>query len=145
MAKVDLNHIAMFVRVVEDESFSAAAKALGLPKSSVSRSVARLEEDLGVRLLHRTTRKLSLTEAGRAFFDRVRDPMAGLDEAMDEETDRRAVLLRDVQRGRVEGRAAGRALAHGDEYGRRRHEVDLPYLLATVIVQLHRDEDAERV
>jgi DNA-binding transcriptional LysR family regulator len=87
MAKVDLNHIAMFVRVVEDESFSAAAKALGLPKSSVSRSVARLEEDLGVRLLHRTTRKLSLTEAGRAFFDRVRDPMVGLGEAMNEAED----------------------------------------------------------
>ena len=48
MATMDLNHIAVFVRVVELESFTAAAQALGLPKSSVSRTVTKLEDELGV-------------------------------------------------------------------------------------------------
>lgn len=78
---MDLNHISVFLRVVEAESFTAAAAALGLPKSSVSRSVAKLEEELGVRLLQRTTRKLNLTDAGRAYFDRARAAMTGLDDA----------------------------------------------------------------
>jgi DNA-binding transcriptional LysR family regulator len=78
---MDLNHVAVFARVVELESFTAAAKHLGLPKSSVSRTVARLEEVLGVRLLQRTTRKLHLTEAGQAYYDRVRVSLAGLEDA----------------------------------------------------------------
>src|SRR5258708_37372166 len=78
---MDLNHVATFVRVVEKESFTAAAESLGLPKSSVSRSIARLEEDLGVQLLQRTTRKLSLTDAGRDYFQRARIALDGLDEA----------------------------------------------------------------
>ena len=64
MADVDLRRVSVFVRVVEAGSFSAAAKRLGLPTSSVSRSVAGLEDELGVRLLHRTTRKLTVTDAG---------------------------------------------------------------------------------
>src|SRR4051812_30453253 len=78
---MDLNRIAVFVRVVETESFTAAASALGLPKSSVSRGVSKLEEELGVRLLQRTTRKLSLTDAGRSYFHGVREAMQGLDQA----------------------------------------------------------------
>ena len=66
MATLDLNRIAVFVRVVEAGSFTAAGKLLELPVSSVSRSVANLEDELGVRLLHRTTRKLALTAAGAA-------------------------------------------------------------------------------
>ena len=65
---MDLNLVSAFVEVVEAQSFTAAAKALGLPKSSVSRRVTELEKELGVPLLHRTTRKLSLTDAGRAYF-----------------------------------------------------------------------------
>ena len=78
---MDLNHVSAFVRVVQDGSFTAAAKALGLPKSSVSRSIAQLEQDLGVRLLHRTTRKLHLTDAGSAFHHRVSRALADIDEA----------------------------------------------------------------
>lgn len=78
---MDLNRITAFVRVVEAGSFTAAAAPLGLRKSSVSRSVAALEADLGIRLLQRTTRKLSLTDAGRAFYDRMRDALAGIEEA----------------------------------------------------------------
>lgn len=78
---MDLNHVTAFVRVVQDGSFTAAARALGLPKSSVSRSIAQLEQDLGVRLLHRTTRKLHLTDAGTVFHNRVSRALADIDEA----------------------------------------------------------------
>ena len=78
---MDLNHVAIFARVVELESFTAAAKQLGLPKSSVSRTVTRLEDELGVRLLQRTTRKLHLTEAGQAYFERARVALTSLEEA----------------------------------------------------------------
>ena len=78
---MDLNRAATFVRVVDAGSFTAAATALHLPTSSVSRSVAKLEAELGVTLLERTTRKVSLTDAGRAYFERARDAIAGLDEA----------------------------------------------------------------
>ena len=80
---MDYNDIPLFVRVVEDGSFTAAAEKLGLQKSSVSRNVLRLERELGVRLLQRTTRKLSLTEAGQAYYERVRGAVAGVDEAAD--------------------------------------------------------------
>lgn len=78
---MDLNRAATFLRVVESGGFTAAATALGLPTSSVSRSVAKLEDDLGVVLLDRTTRRVALTEVGRAYFERVREALAGLDEA----------------------------------------------------------------
>ena len=78
---MDLNHVTVFARVVELESFTAAAKQLGLPKSSVSRTVTRLEDELGVRLLQRTTRKLHLTEAGQAYFERARAALSALEEA----------------------------------------------------------------
>lgn len=78
---VDLNDVATFVRVAQGGGFTAAAKGLGVPKSTVSRAVARLEGALGVRLVHRTTRALALTDAGRAYFDRVRGAVAGLADA----------------------------------------------------------------
>ncbi len=66
----DLNEIQCFVRAVELKSLTAAAKALGLPKSSVSRKIKGLEERLGLTLLMRTTRALNLTDAGRHFFEK---------------------------------------------------------------------------
>ena len=77
----DFNTIAVFVKVVESGGFTAGAKALGIPKSSASRRVKQLEDDLGVRLLQRTTRRLSLTEAGREYFERVSNALAGMEEA----------------------------------------------------------------
>jgi len=59
----------VFARVVEAGSFTTAAAALGMPKSTVSRKVSELEERLRARLLQRTTRKLSLTDAGRTYYD----------------------------------------------------------------------------
>lgn len=78
---MDLNRAATFLRVVEAGGFTAAAHALRLPTSSVSRSVAKLEAELGITLLQRTTRSIALTDAGRAYFERARDALAGLDEA----------------------------------------------------------------
>lgn len=63
-----LNEAAVFVKVVQAGSFSAAARLLGLPTSTVSTRVARLERRLGVTLLQRTTRRLRLTDAGELYF-----------------------------------------------------------------------------
>jgi DNA-binding transcriptional LysR family regulator len=64
----DLRRMAVFFHVVETHSFSGAAKRLGIAKSAVSRHIALLEQSTGVRLLNRTTRRLSLTEAGEAYY-----------------------------------------------------------------------------
>ncbi|MGZ3417569.1 MAG: LysR family transcriptional regulator [Polyangiales bacterium] len=84
---IDLNDLAVFVRVVDGNGFTAAAKALAVPKSSVSRAVSRLEEALGVRLLQRTTRKVTITDAGRALHARVREQVAALSDATNEVAD----------------------------------------------------------
>lgn len=66
---MDLNDAVIFVKVIEAGSFTAAARELRLPKTTVSRRVRKLEETLGAQLLHRTTRTLNLTEAGTTFFE----------------------------------------------------------------------------
>jgi DNA-binding transcriptional LysR family regulator len=63
----DLNNLYFFAKVVDFGSYTAAAKALGLQTSKLSRRIAALEKELGVRLINRTTRRLSLTEAGKTF------------------------------------------------------------------------------
>lgn len=73
--------MASFIAVVEAGSFVAAAEATGLSKAAVSRHVADLEKRLGARLLHRTTRRLSLTDDGQAFFARAKDVLAATEEA----------------------------------------------------------------
>ena len=60
--------IPIFVAVIEHKGFSAAAEHLGLTKSAISKRISQLEEQLGAKLLHRTTRKLSLTEAGEQYY-----------------------------------------------------------------------------
>jgi len=67
---VDWNELAIFVKVVQEGSFIGASRSLGVPRSTVSRKVASLEDRLGVRLLHRTTRSVAPTDEGRAFFER---------------------------------------------------------------------------
>ncbi len=68
---MDLNQLLVFTRVVQAGSFTAAARLLKMPKSTVSRKVSDLEARVGARLLHRTTRKLGLTDAGRMYFQRA--------------------------------------------------------------------------
>lgn len=74
---MDLDGIAIFVKVVQARSFSGAARLLGIPNTTVSAKVARLEKRLGVTLIQRTTRKLTITPAGRAYFERC---VRGLEE-----------------------------------------------------------------
>lgn len=76
-----LSDIAVFVRVVEAGSFTAAAEQLGLSQSAVSKCVTRLETHLGTRLLNRSTRKFSLTEAGSALHARGRRALDELEQA----------------------------------------------------------------
>jgi DNA-binding transcriptional LysR family regulator len=78
---MDYNDLALFTRVVDRGSFTAAAQAAQLPKSSVTRSIARLEHELGVRLIQRTTRQRGVTEAGRELYERVRSAVGALEEA----------------------------------------------------------------
>ena len=71
-----LTAMSVFVRVVDCGSFSRAAESLGMSKSAVSKQVSRLEDHLGTRLLNRTTRRISLTEAGERVYDRSRRAVA---------------------------------------------------------------------
>src|SRR5271165_2663179 len=77
----DLNDIAIFVKVAKYESFSRAAHSLGMPVSTVSRRVSELEEQLGVTLLQRTTRKLTLTAQGQDYFHQCAEPLDILSDA----------------------------------------------------------------
>lgn len=80
---LDLNDLRIFEKVASLRSFAAAARALELPKSSVSRSVARLEAELGTRLLQRTTRQAVLTEAGMLLKSRCAEMLTRIGEAVD--------------------------------------------------------------
>jgi DNA-binding transcriptional LysR family regulator len=77
----DLNDLVYFAAVVTHRGFSPAARALGLPKSSLSRRVARLETELGVRLLERSTRRFSVTELGQEFYGHCRAVIADAEAA----------------------------------------------------------------
>ena len=89
-----LSDLAVFVRVVDTRGFSAAARAMGLTKSAVSKRINRLEQQLRLRLLQRTTRAMSLTEAGRVLYERAAQGVALLDESA-----RLAAGLVDAPRG----------------------------------------------
>lgn len=93
---MDLNDIVVFTKVVETKSFTGAADALGLPKSTVSRKLAQLEERLGVRLVQRTTRKLALTEIGEAYYERCSRIVADIAAAEQLVTD-----MQSTPRGRL--------------------------------------------
>ncbi|MEO8346145.1 MAG: LysR family transcriptional regulator [Betaproteobacteria bacterium] len=77
----NLTAMAVFAKVVEEKSLSGAARELGLSKSSVSKLVARLEKSLGARLLNRTTRQMSPTEAGAAYYDHCARIVEEMEEA----------------------------------------------------------------
>ncbi|MFD2643615.1 LysR family transcriptional regulator [Pseudomonas japonica] len=98
MARLDINRsgeLEVFVRVVQAGSFSAAARDLRITPSAVSKLVARLEGRLGSRLFNRSTRQLSLTHEGRAYYERGMGLLADLDEL------ERNVASQDAPRGRV--------------------------------------------
>ena len=92
----DLNDMVTFARVVEASSFTEAARRMGASKSRVSKGIARLEKALGVRLLNRSTRGLSLTEIGAAFYEhcvRIADEAAQAEELVSQlQSEPRGVL-----------------------------------------------------
>jgi len=86
-----------FVVVVDEGSFTGAAKRLGVTKSYASKLVSRLEDRLGVRLLHRSTRALSLTEPGRTYFERCTEVMRALEEAENVATELQTKLVGKIR------------------------------------------------
>ena len=96
MGQFDLNAALVLVRVVQAGSFRAAAQALGMPNTTVSRKVSELESQLGVQLLQRTTRRLSLTDAGMAFVEEAEAAIARLEAAQEAVTE-----LQREPRGRL--------------------------------------------
>jgi DNA-binding transcriptional LysR family regulator len=78
-----LTSLTAFVRVVDNGGFSAAGRKLNMSTTMVSNHIQALEERLGARLLHRTTRKVSLTEVGRAYYDRATQILSDLEQADD--------------------------------------------------------------
>src|SRR6267154_4011767 len=76
-----LTSLTTFVRVVDSGGFSAAGRRLNMSTTMVSNHVQALENRLGVRLLNRTTRKISLTEVGRTYYERCTQLLADLEEA----------------------------------------------------------------
>ncbi|MFV0680058.1 LysR substrate-binding domain-containing protein [Ottowia sp.] len=89
--------IVSFVQTTDSGSFAAAARALGISAAAVSKNVASLEQALGVRLLHRTTRTLSLTAEGTAFLHRARVALDALDQAVDAVAAQRAQPVGQVR------------------------------------------------
>src|SRR5262245_8863285 len=89
-----MTSMATFVKVVESEGFSAAARALGIVPSMVTTHVRSLEERLGVRLLNRSTRRVSLTEAGQIYYERCLQILMEVEDA-----ERVAQALQSTPRG----------------------------------------------
>src|SRR5690606_543458 len=91
---MDLNDMAVFVRVVQAGSFVGAARALGMPKSTVSRRISDLETHLGARLLQRTTRRLNLTDVGEIYYRHASRIVTEVEDA-----ERAVTLMQDSPRG----------------------------------------------
>jgi DNA-binding transcriptional LysR family regulator len=96
MAPADLSILSTFLAIAEERSFSKAAKRLGVSPSALSHAMRALEEGLGVRLLSRTTRSVSPTEAGEQLLARLRPALADVQDALDQLSD-----LRDRPAGRL--------------------------------------------
>ena len=93
---MDLNEIVVFIKVAQLGSFIRASESLELPKSTVSTKVSQLEKRLGVSLIHRTTRKINLTQIGRQFYERCAENIQNLKSAEEEIT-----FLKSVPTGKI--------------------------------------------
>lgn len=91
-----LERMHIFTRVAELSSFTQAAATLGLPKASASTAVQQLETELGTRLLHRTTRRVQLTQDGQAYYERCKDLLVDVDELQS--------MFQHADRGGLQGR-----------------------------------------
>ncbi|MDU7370700.1 MAG: LysR family transcriptional regulator, partial [Klebsiella michiganensis] len=86
-----LPDLALFVQIVEQGSFSAVARQAGATPSAISRSVSRLEQEMGCKLLHRTTRKLRLSDAGKMVYEHALEMLESARMAMDSASSTQAV------------------------------------------------------
>ena len=89
--QADTQLLATFVAVADEQSFTKAARKLGIGKGTVSRAIAQLEEQLGAELLHRTTRAVALSTAGVALYERVAPHVIALNQAVQKLPERAAV------------------------------------------------------
>lgn len=135
-----LPYMAVFVKVVEQGSFSAAAEQLGTSPSSISRQIATLEQAIGVKLLERTTRSLRLTEAGSAAWARCFEMVQAAQSVLS-----LAEQINDAPQGRVRisaPRAYGKALIspHIATFLHRYPQVDIELMLTDRLVDLINDD-----
>ena len=134
-----LEQLHLLVEVVQHGSFAAAARERGQTPSTASRAIAALEAELGCRLLHRTTRRLSLTEAGERYLAQIRPLLVGLDDAARAATDT-GLALRGTVRATVPASFALRCIVpHVDELHRRHPAIDLDLLVTDRRVDLVAD------
>jgi DNA-binding transcriptional LysR family regulator len=127
--------MAAFVKVVETGGFSAAARRLNLSPTMVSNHVQALEERLGARLLNRTTRKVSLTEIGRAYYERCLQILAEIDEA-DEAAGALQVLPRGLLRINTSPALARLVARVGTEFTRRYGEASISLYMTDRMVDM---------
>lgn len=132
---MDWNDLPIFVSVVEHASFSAAARALGLPPSTVSRRISQLEERLSVRLLVRTTRSVRMSDAGRVLYDRARDLVSGLDDVKSKLSDQTSEPAGPLTISAPLDLAGLHSLWDG--FGRKHPRVQLSVHLSNRYVDLH--------
>lgn len=138
-APIDLNKVRAFVLVHQMGSFTAAAAKLGVPRSTVSRAVASLEESTGLRLFQRTTRRVATTSAGLALFDRLMPSLTSIERSLTELPERTPApsgTLRVTSTMDLGAAVLGEVVAR---YLARHPEVRVDVRLTNAIVDLVRD------
>lgn len=131
----DLNDVLIFLHVARERSFTAAGRALGVPTSTVSRRIQRLERDLGIQLLRRSTRTLSLTDAGEVYRHKAAELVAGLEQTENALADARATPMGRLRvTAPVEHEISLRVVSSFlQRYPEVRVELDLSYQQANII------------
>lgn len=137
--RADLNDVALFVRVVEEGTFAKVARDLGVPTSTVSRALVRLEAALGARLLERTTRAIRVTPEGRALFHDASAPIRALDlatkDAAEQPKDVRGLLRVTAATDVANAFLAGAVT----EFTKRHPKIEVELVLSSKNVDLVRD------
>lgn len=131
-----LTNLEVFNKVVETGSFTAAAERLGLSRAAVSKHIMQLEDRIGVRLLNRTTRRVSPTEMGRAYYDRTARILADLEDA-----DHAVSVLQSEPKGKLRVTApnsfASNVLGRvATEFLKRYPEIELDFILNDRVVDI---------
>jgi DNA-binding transcriptional LysR family regulator len=135
-----LRALQYLVKVADTLSFSRAAKAFGVPASSISRRISDLEAELGVELLHRTTRTVRLTEIGAAYLDQVRAGMAQLEDAEELVAQRSSTPSGTLRISTMPGYGQLLLMPALQEFSERYPDIVLDVHLSDALVELGRDQ-----